>query len=290
MKRPIELRRVRDFGQVINDSFTFLKENFKPLFTSLFIICGFFIVLGAVTTSFANLKMSAMYSGDFENIQNGRVDYLISVFVSAIILILSQSCIHLVTLCYISVYVQKMNEKPTIAEVWGYFKYYFFRAFGSSILIWVMFVVGFLLCIIPGIYLLPIFSLIVPIIVIENASFGYAFNSSFRLIKENWWPTFGVIFVTTLIVGIMNSFAEYPLTFITIGSRFISLQSFRLPLIIFFSILRNILLLTYTLPYIATSLCYFNLAEKKDGLGLLGRIEKFGTNLPDNSNLPTEEY
>ena len=290
MKRPIELRRVRDFGQVINDSFTFLKENYKPLFTSLFVICGFFIVLGTVTTVFTNLKMSEMYSTNLENIQGGRLDYLVSAFISIIILVLSQSCIHLATLCYISVYVQKKNAKPTLPEVWGYFKYYFFRAFGSSILIWLIFMVGFLLCIIPGIYLLPILSLIIPIIVIENTSFGYAFNTSFRLIKENWWPTFGVIFVTSLIVGIMGSFAEYPLSFLSISSKFVSLRGFRLPLIIFFSVLRNILTLAYTLPYIATSLCYFNLAEQKDGLGLLGRIELFGKNTDDSLTLPTEEY
>ncbi|MEO6632643.1 MAG: hypothetical protein ABIN13_12995 [Mucilaginibacter sp.] len=290
MKRPIELRRVRDFGQVINDSFTFLKENFRPLFTALFIICSFFLVLGTITSVFTYLKMSAMYSGDFENIQNGRYDYLISAAINVISLLAAQACIHLVTLCYISVYIQKNNVKPTFAEVWGYFKYYFFRVFGSSILITIMTMVGLLLCIIPGIYISPIFYLIIPIIVIENSSFGYAFNTAFRLIKENWWPTFGVIFVMGLIVGFANSFAGYPITIISMGGRFLSLKSFTVPLIVFFSLLRSVLMLSYSLPAIAISLCYFNLTEKKDGLGLLGRIEKFGSNLPDGSNLPTEEY
>src|SRR3954469_20272020 len=98
MKQPIELRRVRDFGQVINDSFTFLKENFKPLFKSLFIICGFFLVLGTITTAFAYLKMSSMYSGRFQNIQGGQYDYIISFIISMFSLIAAQACIHLVTL------------------------------------------------------------------------------------------------------------------------------------------------------------------------------------------------
>lgn len=290
MKQPIELRRVRDFGQVINDSFTFLKENFKPLFKSLFIICGFFLVLGTITTAFTFLKMSSMYSGRFQNIQGGQYDYLISFFISAVSLIAAQACIHLVTLCYISVYLQKGNVQPTFAEVWGYFKYYFFRVFGSSILIAIMFVVGFVLCIIPGIYVLPIFYLIIPIMVIENSSFSYAFNKAFRIIRENWWTTFGVIFVMGMIVGVANSFAQYPITIISVSSRLVSLKGITTPLIIFFSALRNILMLGYALPGIAICLCYFSLAEQKDGLGLLERIEKFGTGAADNSNLPTEEY
>jgi len=290
MKRPIELRRVRDFGQVINDSVTFLKENFRPLFISLFAICGFFLVLGTVTTVFAYAKMSEMYGGGLENVQDGRLDYLVSLFISLGVLLLTQSCIHLVTVCYISVYLQKNNTKPTLAEVWGYFRYYILRVIGSSLVIWLLVATGFLLCIIPGIYIAPIVSLIVPIIVIENASFGYAFNTSFRLIKENWWSTFGVIFVTSLIVGVMGSFAGYPLTFVAMGSKFLSLHNIRMPLIIFFSALRNLLTLAYTLPYIATCLCYLNLAEQKDGLGLLGRIELFGKSSDDSLNLPTEEY
>lgn len=290
MRQPIELRRVRDFGQVINNSFVFLRENLKPLFASLLIICGFFIVLSCVTTMSTYLKMSDIYSGRYENLQGGRFNYLFSVMISALVAILEQSCIYLVTLCYISVYLQKNNVKPTFAEVWGYFKYYFFRAFGSSVMVFIMIVVGLVLCLIPGIYLSPILVLIVPIIVIENASFGYAFNKSFRLIKENWWQVFGVLFIMWIIVYVANLMAGYPISVIAMGTRFLSLKSIQIPLIVFFSIMRSILMLIYVLPGIAITVCYLNLEEQKEGTGLLSRIEKFGMNIDEVSDLPTEEY
>jgi len=180
--------------------------------------------------------------------------------------------------------------KPTFAEVWGYFKYYFFRVFGASILVFILIAVGFVFCVIPGIYLVPIMSLIVPAIVIENASFSYAFNKSFRLIKENWWQVFGILFIMSLIVGVANSFAEYPITILAMGGRFLSLKGFQTPLIVFFSIMRSILVLTYVLPGIAVAICYLNLTEQKEGVGLLSRIEKFGTNVDERPDLPTEEY
>jgi len=296
MKQPIELRKIRDFGQIINDSFTFLRANFKPLFTALLIICGVFILIGTVTSVYQYMSMMGIYQGAItfgratHEVPSYTVPYFLSVLFNAIILMLLQACIHLVTLCYLSVYVQKGNNQPTFAEVWGYFRYYFWRVFGASIIVVILVVIGCFLCLIPGIYLLIVFYLIIPIIVIENASFTYSFNKSFRLIKDNWWFVFGVTFIMSIIVSVSSSIANLPITVFTLGASFFSGKSYTLPILIVLSALRNILMLLYTLPAIAIALCYFNLSEQKDGTGLLDRIEKFGKNTGDNSTLPSEEY
>ncbi|SHN16655.1 hypothetical protein [Mucilaginibacter sp. OK098] len=291
MKQPIELRRVRDFGQIINDSFTFFKENLKPLLKVLFIICGFFIVIGCISTISTYLNMSSFYAMDSNRFDSSKpLAYLVNVLINAFITLITQAFIHLTTLCYISVYLEKNNTTPTLAEVWGYFRYYFFRVLGSSIVVFFVLGLGFLFCIIPGIYLMPIVYLIIPIIVIENSSFGYAFNKSFRLIKDNWWVVFGVIFIMSLIISISGSIASIPLSVIGVSSKFLSLKAFKLPLIIIFSILHNMIMLAYAIPAIAISMCYFNLSEQKEGTGLLGRIDKIGKDTDDTSTLPAEEY
>lgn len=292
MKQPIELRRLRDFGQIITDSFTFIKENFRPLFKALLIICGFFILIGAVSTVFTYMSIMSplMVNIDQYRVAANPVAFVISAFFNALILVLTQVFIYLVTFCYISVYIQKKNNTPTLAEVWGYCRYYFFRILGSGILIFLLLIAGFILCIIPGIYLSPITSLIIPIIVIENASFGYAFNKSFRLIKSNWWLVFGVLFIMSLIVGVGSSVVSIPLSIITVSGKFLSLKSFTFPLLIIFSFLRSLLMLAYVLPAVGICLCYFTLAEEKDGTGLLDRIGKLGENNDDQQGLPAEEY
>ena len=40
----IEFKRRRDFGQVINDTFTFMRQNFKPLIKTYFTFCGLFVL------------------------------------------------------------------------------------------------------------------------------------------------------------------------------------------------------------------------------------------------------
>jgi hypothetical protein len=294
MKQPVELRRIRDFGEIINDSFAFLKENFKPLFTSLFAIVGFFVVAGAATTAFTQMSLIGTMNGagasDTYQSTRSFATYGISAVFNAIILVLGQLSIYLVTLSYMALYLEKKGKSPTLPEVWGFYKYYFLRILGSGFVTTLLFVVGFVLCVLPGFYLMVPLSIIFPIIVIENASFGYAFNKAFRIIKDSWWTIFGVIFVTTFIIGILGSLASVPLSLISTLRLFLSLKSFTLPLIIAFSAMQNILLLTYTLPAIAITLCYFSVSEQKDGTGILNRIEMFGKSTDDSTNLPAEEY
>jgi len=293
MNQPIELRKTRDFGQIISDSFTFYKQNFKPLTISLLIITGIFLLATVISNVFTYLRMADMYSGSFTHspeFSQYTVSYFVSIAVNAFIALLTQTFIHLTTLCYISVYLQKGNKQPTFDEVWGYFKYYFLRAIGSGFLITILICVGLVMCIIPGFYLIPIFYIIIPIIVIENSSFNYAFNKSFKLIKDNWWFTFGVIFIMGLIVGMAAGIASIPATVVTVGSSFFSLKTFTLPILIISSVLRGIITVSYALLSIAICMCYFTLSEEKEGLGLLDRIEKIGKDDNADTGLPAEEY
>jgi len=91
-------------------------------------------------------------------------------------------------------------------------------------------------------------------------------------------------------VGVANSIASVPLAVIPMVARFVSQKSYTLPLIIFFSLLKNLLMLSYALPTIAIAMCYFKLSEEKEGIGLIGRIENFGKTTDEGPNLPSEEY
>ncbi|WP_183564482.1 hypothetical protein [Mucilaginibacter sp. SP1R1] len=294
MKQPIELRRTRDFGEIINDTFTFLKENFKPLFTALLALCGFFVIAGTATTVLTQTNLMNMYTTKIDTnsyqAATPAISYFVSIMFNTVIIVLGQLSIYLVTLCYISVYLEKKDGKPTLPEVWGFFKYYFFRILGSGVLITILFAMGIVLCVIPGIYIMTIMSLIFPIIVMENTSFRYAFNKSFTLIKDNWWLVFGVIFIITLIVGILGSIASVPMSIIVTARLYLSLKGFTLPFIILFSLLQNLLTLAYALSAIAITFCYFSLSEQKEAIGILGRINAFGKSTDGNNDLPAEQY
>lgn len=293
MEQTIELRKQRDFGQIINDSFTFLKQNFKPLFRVLFVICGFLILLGIISSIFYyyNLGSSFNVSANTYDAQSKPYMIILTALLTAFTVLLAQAFIQLTTICYISVYLQKTSKTPSLAEVWGYFKYFILRALGSSIITIILFMIGCMFCLIPGIYVLPIFALIIPIIVIENASFGYAFSASFRLIKNNWWLVFGVIFVMGFIVWIANTIVSIPLTLVSVGDKFLPfLKGVKLPVVIISSIIKNVLSFAYVLPTIAIALCYFSLSEEKDSTGLMDRIDRLGKAEDNQPQFPAEEF
>ena len=62
--------------------------------------------------------------------------------------------------------------------------------------------IGFILLIVPGLYLLTIWSMLVPVIVIEGRSAGEAFTRSREVVRGNGWSVFGLILITFLLVGI----------------------------------------------------------------------------------------
>ena len=63
---------------------------------------------------------------------------------------------------------------------------------------------GFLLFIIPGLILLTLWILIIPVIVLEGKSAGEAFGRSRELVRGNGWNVFGVIVLTLLVVIAFN--------------------------------------------------------------------------------------
>ncbi len=66
--------------------------------------------------------------------------------------------------------------------------------------------IGLVLLIAPGLYLLTIWAVIVPVIVIEGAGTGAAFSRSQELVKGHFWQVFGtliLVFVMLIAVGLV---------------------------------------------------------------------------------------
>jgi ABC-type multidrug transport system fused ATPase/permease subunit len=60
-------------------------------------------------------------------------------------------------------------------------------------------ILGLILLIVPGLFLLTIWSMIIPVIVLEGRSAGESFGRSRELVRGNGWNVFGVIVITVLL-------------------------------------------------------------------------------------------
>ena len=64
---------------------------------------------------------------------------------------------------------------------------------------------GFILLIVPGLYLLTIFAVVAPVIVIERAGVFESLGRSRALVKGNGWNVFGVIIIAFLISFVIGA-------------------------------------------------------------------------------------
>ncbi len=83
---------------------------------------------------------------------------------------------------------------------------YLGRVAGASILAGIAIGLGFVFLIIPGLYLLTIWSLIVPAIVIGQAGVFSSFSRSFELVRGFGWQVFGtyvLVFLILIVVSIV---------------------------------------------------------------------------------------
>ncbi|MGN6569372.1 MAG: hypothetical protein ACTHJ0_15535 [Flavipsychrobacter sp.] len=289
---PFELRKVRDLGEVINDTLVFIKLNLKPLLKAYLVICGFFIAASLASNIVNQIRIfNVIEEGALYTARNPLTSILNPLYFLAIIFkLITYMMIELTAIGYIAAYAGKGGMAPTVEEVWGFVKYYFFRVLGASIVVGLIVGIAFLFCVIPGVYLWPMLSLVMPIIIIENGELGYAMSRSFRLVKDNYWMTLGVLFVMLIIVIAGNMIFTIPISIFTIGSLFTTGHKLSYTGSILTMIASHICMVFYMLISIAITLNYYSLVEKKEGAGLMERINSLGQKDNNTSDHSSEQY
>jgi hypothetical protein len=78
----------------------------------------------------------------------------------------------------------------------------------SGVLAAIGVLIGLILLIIPGLYLLTRWALIAPVVVLEKRSAGEAFSRSWELVKGHAWSVFGVILITGIGAAIASGIIQ----------------------------------------------------------------------------------
>ena len=296
-EQKIELRKIRDFGTNINDTFVFLRQNLKPLLTSFFAICGVFMLGQAI---FNGLYQSHTMGGLLQQIFSGGVNrqynanpyagiFSIEYFMVILFMLLTFTSMKVVLGAYLKYYLENDGRQPGIEEIWALYKKYFFRVFFYSIPVGILTIIGCFFCVVPGVYLWVVFVPFTLVIMIEDAGFSEAFYRCFDIIKTNFWPSLAVYLVAfiiyyvssgiiSVVVGLVIGLAAYFTTkdigaTVGIATSFLNIFSFTF----------------YIIYFIAAAFQYFSLTEGRDGTGILNRIENIGSDKNNFDNIE-EQY
>ncbi len=268
----IEFRNVRDFGALLNVTFDYIRRNFILLFKSNLLIASPFILLAGV---FMGIYQSSMFSFT-SNVDLEQIG--IPFLLAMLFMIISYAIITVVTYAHLIIYKESETGVFEIDDVLNKVKKIFFHVFLTGIGYSFFIGLGFIFLIIPGIYLAITLSIIFIIRLEEEIGFFDAVSRCIKLIKYNWWFTFGLI----IVVGIVQSFLGFilymPNYIVTFFVAFTGIDSesssFNRTLYIISSIISSLSVLLYSISTIAIAFHYYNLVERKEAPGLLQQIEE----------------
>lgn len=283
----IRFQKQRELGEIITDTFKFIRENFKPLFKIIFkVTAPVFVILLLAIGYYSYLGMDLM-----ENpllISSMEVDielYIISLFILMSALLAFYVLLYGSVLHYIQSYIRNsgaVNE----TEVYSGVKTDFGKMLGILLLVGIISFAGLLLCVLPGIYVWVPLSIAPAIMIFTRRPVFDAISDAFNLIKDNWWTTFFSLFVITLLVYIIGMIFQFPLTVYYFIKTLTSSQEGSVAnaadmvdwVYIFFNVVSSLFqYLLSVVVIIATAFIFYNLDEEKHATGSYERISNLGS-------------
>ncbi len=281
----VEIRKSRDFGEIISATFDFLRIHFKSISLTLLFYAGPFSFVGGVGYGMMNGQMF-----DFTALTQGSVASIINLAIFGsifyVFLLLATMMSILMVNTYIDLVEKSENHAPIPhAQVWAVAKERIGITIVTAIVTFFMIGVGTLFCIIPGIWFFVPLSMIF-ILRFQEPHLGLvdAIKRSFTLVKDNWWMTFGIYIVMAMIVGVLSQVFSVPTLIMTMISGLTmysepsnSYGMLMTTLNILFGIIYTVgTLLLSSVTYVSMSFQYFSLLEKNDPTSLLKKIEQIG--------------
>jgi hypothetical protein len=282
MKEVIDFKQQRDIGAIITDVFKFVREEGKTLGLLILKISGPAMVVMIVSYIF--FKISTQ--GDFERIFTAT-SLISNVILSSFIFVCSYIAFYSI-ICgcvfgYIKNYIEN-NGTVNENEVTKLARNHFWSYIGLNIIVALMVFIGFVLCLLPGIYLAVCLSMSFPMMMFERKDLGNAISNSFKLIKDEWWITFATLIVIYILYYVIALIFQLPEIIYSLTRMFTMMDEVsRNPFEIVDWIAITLDVLAMIAQYflsalilLATGFIYFHLNEKKNFTGTLETIDKLG--------------
>ncbi len=223
----------RNFGDKVGDTFSFLTENFKPLFSVLLYVSGPFLILGSLLSAYSQRYTINITSFSEKEIQQLlEPEFLVSIIIMILTFSLSTLLSYAVVLEYIK-YYKENDAIGTIDQIWQQVKKTLFKYFLISLFSFVVFFgLGVAMALVVGLlseagnglvialfilfyiffllYAMYTLFLIYPIVTFEGLGPVQATKKCFKLLKGHNWAHFGLLTVILIISYTISLFFSIP--------------------------------------------------------------------------------
>lgn len=261
MNHPFVFEQERRFGQLISDTFLFVRLNAKQLTLSLCILVLPFSLLSGYF--YAKIQYSLLTASETTPSVMVSVLYYLSALCTQAILIAT-------TNSYIILFHQRKGSNFSFIDLEQFALSRFFNHLLAFVGVFFILLIGFLLLIVPGIWATMPLMMLFFVMLFEQQPFHVSVQKSFFLVKDYWWQTFGrmlSMWLLSSLVGLIFFLPEFVVTLmLSIPEKLpfhfsVSENTF----VIITTASQGIFSLFSALVYIAVALQYFHLSQIKAG-------------------------
>lgn len=276
----INFKQERDFSSLLNATFEFLKQEFKPLFKLLIIRLAPLMLLAGILSALSTDNITSNNSNPFAIFS---IYYFGQMIITFFLFLYMQSLV----LHYIKHYNSNSME-PREEYVNSKAMSRVFDLFKTNLLYGILVAISSILFVIPGIYVFVIFSLVY-VIKILNDEDTPVFKKSSDLIKDHWWETFFGLIVIVIVYYLISLVFALPSLIIyftdlfTGASDTIVATTNNLVLDIIMNVIASIGFLSLSIMYIYLAFNYYSLMEQKEATGLLDQIDQMEQDLSEDN-------
>lgn len=290
MKKHIQFKKQRDLGDIITDTFAFLREEFKPFLSTVFKVSGIYLILFLLSMAYYLYAVGDIF--DFTNTYSSNysddINYLSiisAVLAISVFGILSYVSAEAAALHYIKLYINN-DGKVNPDEVKMNVNNSLMSFVGLGVLKWVVIIVAAMFCILPMFYVIVPMAVAFSIFTFEERSATDSFSYSFSFIRDDYWITLATIIVMGIIVTVAGYAFGLPAGIYSMIKMGVfsgemdpaNINTFSDPIYVvlnlinyFFNFILNLI------SVVAGAFIYFNINEGKNFTGTLEKIDNLGS-------------
>ena len=290
----ITFRQERDFGDVLNATFQFLRQNVKLLAKSLLFIAGPAFVLSVIINPMSGasgllFNPAAMEAMDTDLGGSSMALFFTRIGLGVLLNLLGLALATAVVNEFVVLYQDRGPSRFEVEEVWRQARRSVWKVIGTWLLLGLLFGVSLVIVLVPCIGALAYFvgfiylGVVLSLAFIAQSREGVgvleSLSRSRALARDNWWLTAGVLFVAGFVYQILASSFAMPAMILNMVAMFHGMEVegvagfYRIPIILFTSIAALGGLMLYAVPLTAAAFQYFSLVEHKEKAGLMERVE-----------------
>ncbi|MDP1744326.1 MAG: hypothetical protein Q8L90_02040 [Bacteroidota bacterium] len=311
-QEKINFRQARDFGETFNVSVKFLRQNLKLFFQSLIYIAGPFVLISAIAGAFYQSSALSMLSiarmGQSNLFSQFGWTYLIFILAT----IVANMLLLATVFSFMINYMEKgpggftVNDvgRTVIKNIGNIFSVFFLLLLLAIVAVALVFGIVFgiasaapVLGVLFGIALFFGLLILLPslmwqlsvVYLVKMKEDGSALNALGRtrqVMRGNFWWTWIIMVCAVMAVGLISFIFALPQAVYQIVLMFSHLKDasndVSIPFLIVASVCTFCSTLLYSGLYVISAFHYFSLAEQKDNIGLMERIDEIGKT-PNNN-------